>query len=198
MVPDPALVEVVPRPDWFFLWYYALIWYKPPALDALVLVWFPVLIFPLLMLLPILFSGGERAPQRRPWAIFAVGATFLLWATLTAFGVRSHWIPDFDTEPVPEALLSEAPPDAREGARLFFERGCQYCHVALGRGGSYGPDLTDAPVRLSREEITVRIVMGIRNMPAYRDILSPGEVDAILAYLDWASDRRRPAEGGER
>ncbi len=197
LVPDPALVEVVPRPDWYFLWYYALIWYKPPALDALVLVWLPVLVFPLLVLLPLLFSGGERAPSRRPWAVFAVGTAFLLWATLTAFGLRAHWIPDFETEPVPEALLSDAPEEARLGAALFHERGCQYCHVAMGRGGIYGPDLTDAPLRLSREEIAVRIVMGIGNMPAYQEILGPGELEAILAYIHWAAEDRARRRGSE-
>jgi ubiquinol-cytochrome c reductase cytochrome b subunit len=208
-VPDPALIEVVPKPDWYFLWYYALIWYKPPALDHLVLVWFPVLVFPLLMFLPVLFKTGERAPSRRPWALFAVGAAFLLWATLTVFGLRAPWIPDFETEPVPEALLVEAPPEAREGARLFYERGCQYCHIALDRGGTYGPDLTDTPRRLSREEIAIRIVMGIRNMPAYQEILTPGELEALLAYIHWAaaadagsdgdpSGPRAPRSGSER
>jgi ubiquinol-cytochrome c reductase cytochrome b subunit len=188
LVPDPAMVEVVPRPDWYFLWYYALIWYKPPALDAMVLVWFPVLVFPALMLLPLLFAKGERAPSRRPWAIFSVGTAFLLWATLTAFGLQAHWIPDFETEPVPETLLLDAPAEVRQGAALFHERGCQYCHVALDRGGTYGPDLNESPRRMSREEIAVRIVMGIRNMPAYQDILAPGELEAILAYIHWAAE----------
>jgi ubiquinol-cytochrome c reductase cytochrome b subunit len=193
--PDPTLVHEIPRPDWYFLWYYTLIWYKPPVLDALVLVWFPVLIFPLLMLLPVFFSEGERAPRRRPWAIFTVGTVFILWATLTAFGLRPHWIPDFETEPLPEAALVDAPPEAREGARLFYERGCQYCHVAADRGGAYGPDLTHVYQRLPPEEVTVRIVMGIRDMPAYQDILSPGEIDAILAYLRWTAEEWGPGGG---
>lgn len=197
--PDPALVHVSPRPDWFFLWFYTLIWYKPPILDSIVLVWFPVLVFPLLMLLPILFNRGERAPSRRPWAIFVVASTFLMWATLTAFGIRSHWTPDFDTEPVPEAELAGAPPDAREGARVFHDRGCQYCHTALGRGGGYGPDLSGTPYRMSREEIVVRIIMGIRDMPAYQGRLEPGELEALLAYIHWAArqDRASPTDRSE-
>jgi len=191
--PDPALIEVVPRPDWFFLWYYALIWYKPAALDTLVLVWLPVLIFPLLMLLPLFFGKGERAPSRRPWVILVVGTVFLLWATLTALGYRAHWIPDFETEPVPAAMLADAPPEAERGAALFHERGCQYCHVAFGRGGNYGPDLTGSPARMSREEMAVRIVMGLGNMPAYQEILAPGELESILAYIHWAAEQRTPA-----
>ena len=186
--PDPSLLEEVPKPDWFFLWYYTLIWYKPAALDALVLVWFPVLIFPALMAIPLLFGEGERAPSRRPWALLAVSVTFVLWATLTVFGVRPHWVPQFATEPVPESLLVNAPEEAREGARIFYDRGCQYCHVAFDRGGTYGPDLTLAPLRMSREEITVRIVMGVRNMPSFRDVLPASEIESIIAYLQWAAE----------
>jgi ubiquinol-cytochrome c reductase cytochrome b subunit len=196
LLPDPAMVEVVPRPDWYFLWYYALIWYKPTALDALVLVWFPVLVFPLLVLLPLLFGGGERAPSRRPWAVFAVGTAFLLWATLTAFGLRAHWIPDFETEPVPAALLEGADAEVRMGAAVFYDRGCQYCHVALDRGGIYGPDLNAASRRLTPEEMTVRILVGVGNMPAYQGILGPGEVEALLAYIRWAGTWEGRGGGG--
>ncbi len=195
--PDPTLVEGVPKPDWYFLWYYTLVWYKPPALDALVLVWLPILVFPALMLLPLLFGKGERAPTRRPWAVFAVATAAVLWGTLTVIGLRPHWIPDFDTEPVPAELLADAPPGVADGAMLFHERGCQYCHVAFGRGGDYGPDLTDSPARLSQEEMVVRILMGIRDMPAYQGILTSAEVDAIMAYLLWASEADRGAKGGE-
>lgn len=196
--PDPALVGVVPRPDWFFLWYYTLVWYKPPAIEDLVLVWIPLLAFPALLALPVVFGEGERSPSRRPWAVFGVAAAVVLWGTLTAFGIRPHWIPDFDTEPVPVAELEGAGERERRGAALFYERGCQYCHQALGRGGSYGPDLSYTPLRMSAEEMSVRVVMGIGNMPAYRDILSDDEIADIIAYLQWAADVEPPrAEPGQ-
>lgn len=191
--PDPSAVEAVPTPDWFFLWYYALVWYKPPILDELVLVWLPVLLFPALILLPLLFSQGERAPGRRPWAIFAVGSLFLLWAILTVMGARPYWVPDFGTEPQPQEVMEDAPEEAQAGAGTFYERGCQYCHIVLGEGGRYGPELTDAHLRLSPEEMTVRILVGIRDMPAYPE-LTPEEVERILAYLRWAAEE----DGGSR
>jgi len=191
-VPDPALLEVVPRPDWYFLWYYALIWYKPAALDELVLVWFPVLIFPALMLLPLLFGDGERSPRRRPWAVFIVLSTFLLWAVLTVSGHRSDWIPDFDTEPIPEAALEGASPEIRLGASLFYDRGCQFCHVAMDRGGRYGPDLTASAFELSRAMMSIRIIQGIGDMPAYYDILPAHEVDAILDFIFWSAGPEAP------
>ncbi len=194
--PDPTLTQQIPRPDWYFLWYYTLVWYKPPALEALILVWFPLLVFPLLALLPLFFNEGERAPSRRPWAVVVVASAFLLWATLTLFGLRPHWVPDFDTEPMPASALVGASDQAREGARIFHERGCQYCHVAAGRGGTYGPELTRVYDRLPRGEVQVRILMGIRDMPAYLEILSVGEVDALLAYLHWTHEGWDPDGGG--
>lgn len=194
LAPDPALVGDATQPDWYFLWYYALIWYKPPILDELVLFWIPFMLFPALLMLPLLFGDGERAISRRPWALFAVAGTFVVWATLTAFGLRPHWVPDFDTEPVPPAALADAPPAARDGAALFHERGCQFCHIALDRGGTYGPSLNDAPTRMSLEEMTVRIVMGVDDMPAYGGILSEGEIAAIIAYIQWAAEQT----GGSR
>ncbi len=194
--PDPTLIQEIPKPDWYFLWFYTLTWYKPPVIENLVLVWFPVLIFPLLMMVPLFFSEGERAPSRRPWALFLVGTVFILWATLTAFGLRPHWIPDFETEPMPESALVDAPPEAREGARLYYERGCQYCHVAGDRGGTYGPDLTRVLARLPPEQVVVRIIMGIGDMPAYQEILTSAETEAILSYLAWLNETWDSERGG--
>lgn len=195
-LPDPTALEADPRPDWYFRWYYALVWFKPRALDQVVLFWMPVLVFLGLLALPLLFDRGERAPQRRPFAVTLLGLTFLVWASLTAFGMRPYWVPHFTTEPPTEEEVREAPDAARHGAQSFFDRGCQYCHRVLERGGAYGPDLTDVTRRLSLEEVTVRIVMGIRNMPSYRDVLTDDELEAILAYLDWAGRKgeRLPPE----
>ena len=52
-----------------------------------------------------------------------------------------------------------------------------------GYGGAYGPALTDVTKRLSPEEITIRIVQGVGNMPAYRGTLSLAELDALVAFL---------------
>ncbi len=186
--PDPAALEAIPDPDWFFLWYYSLIWYKPPVLDELVLLWLPLLLVPVLLALPVAFGAGERAPSRRPWAVFLVAGSFTIWLTLTAVGMRPYWVPDFETRPPDAAVVAEAPPDARLGSQVFFQRGCQYCHAVLGSGGSYGPDLTRTALRLPPEEITVRIIMGIGNMPAYQGVLSTQEIEVMLAYLRWAAE----------
>ena len=185
--PDPTALEADPRPDWYFRWYYALIWLKPRVLDEVVLVWFPIFLGLSLLALPILFPDGERAPSRRPWAVFAVGMALLCWGTLTAFGLRPHWVPNFETEPLPAEQLEGASAGAREGAQVFFDRGCQFCHQVHGHGGIYGPDLTAATRRMPPEEITIRTMIGVRDMPAYYEVLTSEEMDRIVAYLRWAA-----------
>ena len=189
--PDPTALEADPRPDWYFRWYYALIWLKPQALDELVLVWFPLAVGVALLALPILFGEGERAPSRRPWAVLLVAMTVLGWGTLTGFGLRPHWVPLFETTAPSEEALEGAPAAAREGAQIFFERGCQYCHQVQGLGGIYGPDLTMVTRRMSPEEVAVRTVIGVRNMPAYYGVLATDEMDRLVAYLRWAAGEER-------
>jgi ubiquinol-cytochrome c reductase cytochrome b subunit len=189
-VPDPTDVEAVPKPDWFFLWYYTLVWLKPPRFETLVMVYLPLGVGVLLFLMPLLVPYGERSARRRPWAIGAVGATVLVWAVLTGFGFFPYWVPDFETRPISPAALGIPPGPAADGARVFHERGCQYCHAVLGEGGAYGPDLTRVTKRMSPEEATYRIVGGIRDMPAYRD-LPTAEVEALIAFLQAAAERRK-------
>jgi ubiquinol-cytochrome c reductase cytochrome b subunit len=188
-VPDPTQVEAVPKPDWYFLWYYTLVWLKPPALERLVMVYFPLGVGVILFLIPLLAPRGERSPTRRPWAILAVGLTLIVFVVLTGAGVWSYWIPDFDTVPFGAEELGPVSPAVVAGARLYYERGCQFCHAFRGRGGEYGPDLTHVARRMSPAEVSVRIVNGIGNMPAYRGILQAEELDALMAFLRSTPER---------
>lgn len=182
--PDPTMAFADPRPDWYLRWYYAFLYVKPRGLESFVMVYLPILTIVGLILLPILFREGERSPLRRPHAIAAVGVVAIVLGTLTVIGFRAPWSPAYDTQPLGPADLGVESGPVVEGAQVFFERGCQYCHVVLGRGGLYGPDLTEVTVRISPQETAVRIVQGFRrDMPAYRDILSQEELDALIAFL---------------
>jgi ATP-dependent Clp protease protease subunit len=70
------------------------------------------------------------------------------------------------------------------GEQAFHERGCGHCHVVFGRGGRYGPELSDVALRLPRGEIVTRIVNGVGDMPAYRGIVSERELADIVAFLE--------------
>lgn len=181
--PDPMVLNADPRPDWYFLWYYALLWIKDRGLEALVMVYGPIAVVALLLLLPLVASKGERSPARRPWAVAAVLAVALAFAVLTSIGVRAPWAPAEDARPLSAAVLPSDQPGVLEGAHLFYDRGCQLCHKVLGTGGAYGPDLTHVQRRLSPEEIAVRTVNGVGDMPSYRETLSASELDRIVEFL---------------
>jgi ubiquinol-cytochrome c reductase cytochrome b subunit len=69
------------------------------------------------------------------------------------------------------------------GAHLFYARGCEYCHNINGYGGKAGPDLTKVGNRLSHEELTIRIVNGSTDMPAFGGILSKDDLNKLTAFL---------------
>jgi ubiquinol-cytochrome c reductase cytochrome b subunit len=181
--PDPTMVIADPRPDWYLRWYYALLWVKPRGLEAFFMVYAPLLALLLLALLPVFFPTGERSLKRRPWAIGAVGGAGLIFVVLTAIGLRVPWSPAYETEPLSAQELGVPEGPVSEGARVFHETGCQYCHLVLGRGGTYGPDLTRVAQRLSPPEITVRIVKGFGDMPSYQGVLTTEELEAVMTFL---------------
>ena len=69
------------------------------------------------------------------------------------------------------------------GAKLFHEKGCEFCHAIGGQGGKRGPDLTLVAGRMSPLEMVGRITNGGPNMPAYVSVLTQEELDAIVAFL---------------
>jgi ubiquinol-cytochrome c reductase cytochrome b subunit len=181
--PDPSQVTVNPQPDWFFRWYYALLTLKPEGLEDFVMVYGPILIGLFLLLIPFFSNRGKRTWIYRPWSVGTIGFIVVSMIVLTMIGMRPYWVPDFETEPLPVEMLPVTDEKVIAGAELFHLRGCQYCHQVMGRGGNYGPDLTDVRKRLSPEIIAVRIITGVGEMPAYRTILTSEELDAIIAFL---------------
>ncbi len=182
--PDPSVLRANPQPDWYFRWYYALLAYKPRGLETFTMVYLPALAFLILVALPFVASRGERSLRHRPWAPVIVIATATVFLGLTVAGLRAPWVPAFETQPLAPETLGLRTDLAVEGARVYYAEGCQYCHAIAGQGGQYGPDLTDVRKRLPPAEMTIRIHNGFGQMPAYRDILTPEEVIAIVAFLD--------------
>ena len=63
---DPTNVVADPRPDWYFLGYFAILALIPPATEAVVIVGLPLFAFTFLFLVPLLWPDGERHWSRRP------------------------------------------------------------------------------------------------------------------------------------
>src|SRR5205814_1733992 len=70
--PDPTLGGANPRPEWPFLWLFAVLSLSPPAAETFIILVFPVLLIVALLLVPFVSNRGERAPSRRPVAVLAV------------------------------------------------------------------------------------------------------------------------------
>lgn len=181
--PDPALVSANPHPDWYLLWFFALLALTPPPLETGVILLFPLVGGLILIALPFIANRGERSPKRRPWAVGAVLMIVLMIGTLGIAGKRSAWSPDFNPPALPQSVVGAVSGPIAEGAQLFHDRGCESCHRIAGYGGRRGPDLTTVGDRRTAEQLTVRILNGGTNMPAFGSVLAPDEVDALVAFL---------------
>jgi ubiquinol-cytochrome c reductase cytochrome b subunit len=180
--PDPTILVAYPRPDWYLLWYFAVLALVPPAIESWVIVFAPLLFGILLLLVPILSNRGERSPRRRPWAVAVALTAVMMIGVLWVAGARAAWSPDFDAPPLANHLTA-TDPEVRRGAELFHERGCENCHTVSGLGGHRGPDLTTVGARLTTDEMIIRIMNGGTNMPPFAATLKPDELNALVAFL---------------
>ncbi|MBW8781660.1 MAG: cytochrome b N-terminal domain-containing protein [Verrucomicrobia bacterium] len=181
--PDPSILQADPRPDWYLLWYFAVLALIPPKIEGPVMILAPALIGVILLLAPILGNHGERHWSRRPWSLGAVVIGVLMVGSLWISGAKSQWSPNFEAAPLPVTIVDASGGIVAEGARIFHDRACITCHLIEGQGGRRGPDLTLVSDRLSENDLVLRIVNGGGNMPAYASILTPAEVDALVAFL---------------
>ena len=181
--PDPTNIVAYPRPDWYFLWLFAALALLPGDIETFFIVIGPVIIALVMLLLPFYANRGERHPLRRPWAMAVVLLVIIMIIPLWYAGARSPWSPDFEAEPLPAAVVNSTEPQIQAGAKLFHQKGCEYCHTISGYGGHRGPDLTTVGDRLSVNQMTWRILGGADLMPAFASTLTPEELDSINAFL---------------
>lgn len=182
--PDPTHVVVQPRPDWYFIWLYAGLAMLPPAMEDFALILGPLLFVALLICLPFVANQGERSPVRRPWAIVSMLLAVLLVTSLTMTGELAPWSPRFQATALPGPVASGLSGSAARGGRLFASASCQYCHTVYGSsGGIAGPSLENIGNQLTADQMTIRILNGGTNMPAFARNLSPQDVRDLVAFL---------------
>ncbi len=191
--PDPTIIQASPRPDWYFLWYFALLTLIPKWSERWVIVLGPLVFGFFLILLPLVAPKGERSPLRRPWAILIVASIVVMMGYYTHMGFLAPWAPRLNAKPLPAEVVGTTTGPVAIGAKLFHQKGCEYCHTISGYGGIRGPNLTYVGDRLTRDQIETRIYSGAANMPSYSKILTPEELNNLLAFL---TSRRRPILAG--
>jgi ubiquinol-cytochrome c reductase cytochrome b subunit len=181
--PDPTNVVADPRPDWYFLGYFAILALIPPATESIVIIGLPLFAFVFLFLVPLLWPDGERHWSRRPAAIAAVALPLIAYASLTVAGIASPWVPKLAGGTLPASVTQGLSAPERHGADLFVSKACFACHAIEGAGGSRGPDLTHVASHLNRDQITARIATGGGGMPAFAGSVTPAELDDLTAFL---------------
>jgi ubiquinol-cytochrome c reductase cytochrome b subunit len=186
--PDPTIIQTSPRPDFFFLWLYAVLSYLPPSLETPFVLIAPVVGICILLVLPFVSGEGEKSWHRRPAAILILVTLATCGAVLTDLGTKTPWSPKMDAwsggPPVPVNLTRTASPLERQGAVIFQSKQCRNCHSIAGFGGQRGPALDSVATRLTEDQLIRQVLQGGGNMPAYGKNLSPPEVTALVSFLE--------------
>jgi ubiquinol-cytochrome c reductase cytochrome b subunit len=188
--PDPALAGANPRPEWPFLWLFALLSLSPPGAETFIILVFPVLLIIGLFLVPFVSNRGERAPSRRPVAVLTVIVAYTALGVLTYQGATSPWSPEmtaWSRDPIPKRIVRSSSPLRLQGAAVFQNKTCRNCHALDGIGGKRGPDLTAVGTRLTHDQLIDQVSNGTPgggNMPAYGKQISPPEMTALVAFLE--------------
>ncbi|HVC33627.1 MAG TPA: cytochrome b N-terminal domain-containing protein [Chloroflexota bacterium] len=180
---DPTIVQADPRPDWYFIWYFALFALIPPSIENVFILGFPLVVAVVLLVLPFVANKGERSPWRRPWAVGIVVVAALTIAILVREGNIAPWSPNFSPGPIPATVTAQMSPSAGEGAIVFENDGCHNCHQVAGTGGLRGPDLTHVGSRLTRPQLITRVLAGGNGMPAYAGIIPPDRLNNLVDFL---------------
>lgn len=187
--PDPSIIAADPRPDWYLLWYFAVLALLPHGAEGAFMVLAPLAVGFLLILLPFVFPHGERNLRRRPWAVALVLMVCLMIVSLWVVGARANWSPNFQAQPLPAEVVGTTSGPVAQGAQIFYEKGCLNCHLIAGHGGRRGPNLTWIGNKLTRGDMVLRIANGGVNMPAYGGNLTSEQMDEVVAFLQ---SRRSP------
>ena len=184
--PDPTIIQTAPKPDFAFLWIYAVLAYLPPELETPLLFIAPVLIVGGMLLLPLVSGEGEKHWSRRPVAVLMVAVIAVTLGVFTHLGTYTPWSPIMDAwtaDPTPVRYLDHRSPLERQGALVLQNKQCRNCHSLGGLGGLRGPALDSIASRMTEDQIIRQVVQGGGNMPAYGNALSASEMRALVGFL---------------
>jgi ubiquinol-cytochrome c reductase cytochrome b subunit len=200
--PDPTIIQTAPKPDYFFLWLYALLSLLPPSLETPFLLIVPPLVIGGLILLPFVSGEGEKSWKRRPIAVVTVLMIAITLGTFTRTAQFTPWSPHMNAwsgDPVPERYVHGTTALERQGALVFQVKQCRNCHSLGDTGGQRGPALDSVAVRLTQDQLIRQVIQGGGNMPAYGNNLSPAETTALVAFLETLHPTtQRPARDATR
>jgi ubiquinol-cytochrome c reductase cytochrome b subunit len=196
--PDPTIIQTAPRPDFFFLWLYAVLSYLPPSAETPILMIGPAIGIVVLLLLPFIAGEGEKSWKRRPIAVLTILLVAVMLSSLTQLGLHTPWSPIMDawsSVPIPSEYLQGRTALERRGALVFQAKQCHNCHSLDGMGGKRGPALDRVALRLTQDQLIRQVIQGGGNMPAYGKNLSPAETTALVSFLETLHPSGQPPAG---
>ena len=196
-VPDPTIIQTVPKPDFFFLWIYTILSFLPENLETPFILIAPALGILFLLALPLFAGEGEKHWRRRPIAVLSIMVLAVGFAVCQQLGTYTPWSPQMQAwsgDTLPVRYVHTATPLGRQGQIVFQEKQCRNCHMIGGVGGERGPALDGVATRLTYDQLVRQVLQGGGNMPAYGKNLSPAEVTALVSFLETLHpEGQRPA-----
>lgn len=184
--PNPTIIQTAPKPDFFFLWIYALLSLLPPSMETPALLVGPVIGIAVLLILPFLSNEGEKNWRRRPVAVLVILLAAVGLGSATRLAEHAPWSPVMDAWsglPIPQKFLHNRTALERQGALVFQLKQCHNCHALDKQGGLRGPALDNVAVSMTRDQLIRQVIQGGGNMPAYGKNLSPAETTALVTFL---------------
>jgi ubiquinol-cytochrome c reductase cytochrome b subunit len=184
--PDPTQIDTLPRPDFYFMWIFAIAALMPDYMETFLLLIAPPIIIMGLMLLPFINNTGEKSWRRRPIAVISVILIYVSLGILTYLGQTSPWSPDmkgWSASVTNRHYVEGRSPLQLQGLAVLQNKQCRNCHAIDGIGGQRGPDLSDVGARLTKDQLIRQVIQGGGNMPAYGKTLTPYEVEAVVSYM---------------
>ncbi len=176
---DPNAVGYIPRPEWYFLDLFQLLWYVSGPAEPLLIFAIATVGFFVFLFLPFYDRRRQRHPRHRPFAMAVGGAVVVAVVLLTYQGA---------TAPAPATsagggqtgvTLTDA---QKAGLHTYQIEGCAACHTISGSGGTAGPDLTHIASGQTAEEMQQQILQPRDKMPAFTDI-SSADMQDLLDFL---------------
>jgi ubiquinol-cytochrome c reductase cytochrome b subunit len=196
-VPDPTIIQTVPKPDFFFLWLYTILSFLPENLETPFILIAPALGIIFLLALPLFAGEGEKHWKRRPIAVLSITVLAVAFAVCQHLGTYTPWSPQMQAwsgDTLPVRYVHTATPLGRQGQIVFQDKQCRNCHMIGGVGGERGPALDGVASRLTYDQLVRQVLQGGGNMPAYGKNLSPAEVTALVSFLETLHpEGQRPA-----
>ena len=198
----------VPKPEWYFLFFYQTLKAFPGRLEAIGTIGIPLIVSLLLIFLPFYDRSPERNPARRPTAMVCY-VIFVAWVITMAFvgyyskpvvsAAGTRGTAPAKTQTASSSLVDRSPKSletAKQGAQIVKTLACTACHRISGKGGAIGPELTGALLKgKSREWLTIQI----RNpkahfpnsiMPAYSSLTNQQVNDVADFLLNIGQDEK--------